>query len=73
MTSIKKNVNSITAQLAVASIHQTFGIRRLTELRSYVALSVMGSVLKYMYFKEYFKYMLSILQCVLNTFVVFVI
>jgi len=33
------------------------------------ALAVMGSILKYMYF----KYMLSILQCILNTFVVFVI
>jgi len=35
--------------------------------------SVTGSILKYMYFKEYFKYMLSILQCILDTFVVFVI
>jgi len=33
----------------------------------------MGSILKYMYFKQYFKYMLSILQCILNIFVVFVI
>ena len=32
----------------------------------------MGSILKYMCFKEYFKYMLSILQSILNTFVVFV-
>ena len=32
-----------------------------------------GSILKYMYIKEYFKYMLNILQCILNTYVVFVI
>jgi len=38
MTNINKNVNSVTAQLAVASVQQTFGIRRLTELLSYVAL-----------------------------------
>jgi len=40
---------------------------------SQTADSVIGSILKYVYFKEYFKYMLSILQCILNTFVVFVI
>jgi len=37
------------------------------------AFTVMGSILKHMYFKEYFKYMLSILQCILNRYVVFVI
>jgi len=32
----------------------------------------MGSILKYMYFKEYLKHMLRTVQCILNTFVVFV-